>query len=138
MNLPDVNLIAVVIAAVVNMGIGFLWYSPMLFSNQWVKAMGFNMEELKKKQKEMGPLYGLSLLGAVVMAYVFGGVKEMTGTMDMTQTLSLAFMLWLGFVAPVQMTDVIFGGRKKEVFFINTGYQLAAMLAMAVVFSLLG
>ncbi len=34
----SVNLLAVLIAAVINMAIGALWYSPALFAKAWLVA----------------------------------------------------------------------------------------------------
>ncbi len=48
----DVNLLAVLGAAVLNMVLGALWYSPMLFGSSWMKEMKTNkkeMEEMKKR-----------------------------------------------------------------------------------------
>lgn len=50
----EVNFTAVILAGVAAMGLGFLWYSPMVLGKQWMEERGFNAESLKKAQKEMG------------------------------------------------------------------------------------
>lgn len=122
------NLFAVALAAIAGMGVGFLWYSPSLFGRLWMAEMGLSSKQMDKSKKSMGPMYALSLAAALITAavfYLFGGEFE------------LAFMVWLGFVMPVQLTDVIFGGRSWKLFAVNTGYQLASLLAMAAVYSFL-
>ncbi|MCR4324342.1 MAG: DUF1761 domain-containing protein [Candidatus Curtissbacteria bacterium] len=42
-----------------------------------------------------------------------------------------------GFIMPVQATAAIFGEKKWELFAIDTGYQLVAVLAMGVVLAIL-
>ena len=40
MEMPAVNWLAVIVAAVAMFGLGAVWYSPALFVNQWAKAAG--------------------------------------------------------------------------------------------------
>ena len=52
--------------------LGGLWYSPVLFANAWVKAIGLLDEELAQMKKD-GPgakPFIISFLGALVMALV--------------------------------------------------------------------
>lgn len=137
----EVNYLAVVLAGVVSMVIGFLWYSKALFGKPWMKLMGYSAESLKKAQKEMGKLYALSFVASLVTAYVLFHIMTLSqhfyGYNPLQSGLSTGFWMWLGFVAPVQMTDVIFGSKKWNLFFINTGYQLATLLAMGLVIGVL-
>ena len=43
----EVNYIAIVIAAVAAMAIGFLWYSPMILGKQWMQLKGLTENSLK-------------------------------------------------------------------------------------------
>lgn len=136
-----VNYWAILLAAVASMGVGFLWYSPLLFAKPWMKEMGLTEKSLQAKQKEMGSLYFLSFIGSLVMAYVlahsyvFAG--EYMGVEGTQAALTTAFWSWLGFVAPVQMTEVLFGGKSWKLYYLNTGYQLASLLVMGLVLGLL-
>lgn len=44
----DVNLVAVLVAGVVDMVIGALWYSPVLFAKSWMRLIGKKEEDMKK------------------------------------------------------------------------------------------
>jgi len=61
--MPDVNYLAVALAALSAFLLGGLWYSPLLFSKAWVRLNGFNEEELKKNAN---------------MAMIFGGAFLLT------------------------------------------------------------
>lgn len=136
-----VNYAAVFLAAVVSMAVGFAWYNPMLFGKQWMKLMGHTTASMKSAQKEMGMLYGVSFVAALFTAFVLSHVMTMSENFFhypmLTTGLMSAFWMWLGFVAPVQLTDVIFGNKKWLLFGINTGYQLTALLCMGVILGLL-
>lgn len=137
----EVNYFAVLLAGFVYMVVGFLWYSPLLFANPWMKQMGYTVDALKKEQKKMGPLYGLSFAASLITAYMLSHVMTLSENFysysQLYTGITTAFFMWLGFVAPVQLTDVIFGSKKWMLFVINTGYQLTALIAMAIVLALL-
>ncbi len=136
----EVNYLALLIAGIASMALGFLWYSPVLFAKPWMKLMGYTPESLKKAQKEMGKLYGVSFLLTLVSGYVLAHVMAMSMSFFNYPALSTgiisAFWMWLGFAMPVQATDMIFGSKKWKLFAINTGYQLASLLVMGVILAL--
>lgn len=128
--IESVNLLALLAATVANMGLGFLWYSPFMFAKPWMKLMGYTSESMKEAQKEMGTLYLLALLGTLVMSFVLAQILNWLSVADLTTSLWVSFMIWAGFIAPVQFTDVLFGKKQLNLFMINTGYQLVGMLIM--------
>ena len=138
----NVNLIAVVIATIAQFAVGFLWYGP-LFGKLWGKMHGFDKltkEVQKKMMKEMGPYYGIQFFVTVVTSYVlavFVNAKPTDWSVYM-----LATLLWLGFVVPAQVSDVIFGGTEPKwiakKIAVQAGGSLACLLVAAFVFSLLG
>lgn len=128
----EVNFVAVLVAGVVAMAVGFLWYGPMLFGKQWMKLMGYTKESMESAKKDMGKTYSVSFVLTLVIAYVLAHVMGLSQSYygyDAVMTgLTSGFWMWLGFVMPVQATDVLFGGKKWKLFGVNTGYQLASLL----------
>jgi hypothetical protein len=137
----EVNYLAVLLAGVVAMGVGFLWYGPMLFAKPWMKLMGYTAESMKKDQAKLGKTYTISFVLALVTAYMLSHVMTFSESYmhydSLTTGLTSALSMWVGFVAPVQATDALFGGKPWKLFWINTGYQLATLLAMGVVIGLM-
>lgn len=137
----SVNYAAVFAAMVVSMVVGFVWYSPAVLGKPWMKLRGFTDASLKKAQKEMGPLYGVSALVALVTAYMLSHVMGLSEAYyhypHLTTGITSAFFMWLGFVMPVQVTAIIFGDKKWGLFAIDTGYQLASILSMGIVLGLM-
>src|SRR5256886_7740054 len=64
-----VNYLAVVVAAVVALVIGFIWYSPRVFGNRWMAYLGTTQAQLGNPGPT-GMLVGVvaSLLNAWVLA----------------------------------------------------------------------
>jgi len=137
----EVNYVAVLLAGVASMVVGFLWYSPILFAKPWMKLMGYTAKSMGETQQKMAKSYSLSFLLSLVMAYVLSHVMTFSSSYlhyaPVASGLTTAFWMWLGFVMPVQATDVLFGGKSGKLFAINTGYQLVSLLVMGVVIGLL-
>lgn len=137
----QINLLSVLVAAIASTVVGFVYYSPAVLGKPWMKLMGMTEKSMKEAQKKMGPMYGLSFVATLVAAYVlahFVFLADYFYSIDpMTTGLTTAFFAWLGFVMPVQLTDFIFGGKKLNLFLINTGYQLVSFLAMGAVIGLM-
>ncbi len=139
MIISQVNMLAVVVAAVVSMVLGFLWYSPYLFGKQWMKLSGLNSKELDKAKKGMSKLYGVSFVSTIILAFILSTVLSWSGASTLIEAVTVGFLVWVGFVATVQLTDVLFSKEKNtNLYLINTGYQLVGLVLMSAVINLLG
>lgn len=136
--MPQVNLVTVVVAAVANLALGFFWYSPTLFGKQWIKLMGLTEQKLETAKKEMGKTYATSFISALVTGYVLGMVVKLAYSVTAVGGMKVGFGAWLGFVAPVQMTEVLFSGKKWNLYYINTGYQLVSLMIMGAILAVWG
>ena len=127
MALVEVNLLAVLVAAVLNMLIGALWYSPLLFAERWMALAGKTPDGLRGS---MIRGYVLSFVGALVMALVLAQVITLMQARLLLEGILVGFLVWLGFVVTTSSTTVLFEGRSLELHAINSGYQLAALIVM--------
>ncbi len=127
-----VNYVAVIVAAIAAMVIGYAWYGP-LFGKMWMKEAGVKPGDMKPNGSEMGKLYGIQYVAAAVMAYVLAVLFQMTGTADVMTGFKMVFWLWLGFVAAASVGAVLFEKKSWSYFGINTAYHLVTMLVMSAV-----
>lgn len=131
----DFNWTAIVVAALLNMVIGFLWYSKALFAKQWMKAIGKTEAELKAGGNNAA--YGLTMIGAIVMATVLSCIVDYAGAFTAGEGAKLGFVVWIGFVATTYLSLKIFEGRSWELYWINTGYYLVSLVAMGAVLAVM-
>ena len=61
-----INWIAIIVAALVPMVIGFIWYNPKVFGTAWMSAAG--MTEEKIKGGNMPLIFGLSFVLSIMLA----------------------------------------------------------------------
>lgn len=128
----DVNVLAVLAAAVATMALGAIWYGP-LFGRQWMSAHGYTPERLAEMKQGMGKAYGLSFVCYLVMATVLSILIARAGDGGVAGGLSIAAYCWVGFAATVGLTSYLFSDRKVASYLLDAGYQLAYMLAMGAI-----
>jgi hypothetical protein len=136
MNVMGVNLLSVLVAAVATMVVGFLWYSPLLFAKPWMILMGYDPNDkagLEEMRKSAGKSYALSFVASLISAFVLGKVIQISTVNSILYGMKIGFAVWLGFVATVQLTEVLFAKKPPKLFLINTGYQMVCYLAMGAI-----
>ena len=126
MEFPQLNYVAVVVAALVGFAIGGLWYSPIGFARAWMRETG--LSEARLREANMGRVFGLSLVCSLVMALnlaAFLGDKA-----------SLGFGLFAGAAAGIGWVSMalgmtyLFERRSLKLWLINSGYQVLTFTAM--------
>lgn len=134
MILESVNLLAVILATVASIVIGFVWYGP-LFGKAWAKEMGWSEAEMEKKKKEgnMGKSYGMMTVGSLVGAYILAQFVTSTNSIGAWEGAMVGFWAWLGFAAPIMMGSVLWEGKSWKLYQINVGYQLVTWFIMGAI-----
>ena|SRR3989344_3605732 len=139
--LANVNYLPVIVAALIHMAIGFVWYSPRFFGNTWAKLMGWPLEAKedkgtgKEQKKGMFQTYTLSFLSALIMAYMLSSLIALTRMRAIFETMELAALIWLGFVATTTFTNSLFTGKSKKLWLIDYGYVLVSLIIMSILFT---
>lgn len=137
MPVTNVNILAVLVAAVLSIVVGAVWYSPALFAKQWMAAQGYTPEMVEHfRQKRMVRAYAVSFACYFVMAYVLSLFATYTGATTFVQGLWLGFLVWLGFAAPIGLTGNMFSGKPFAAWVIDAGYQLTYLLIIGVLLTL--
>ena len=142
----DVNLLAVLVAGIVPMIVGMLWYGP-LFGKRWLALMETTPEEI---QEGFNPLktYGMSFLLSLVTAFILaqliadvapGDVSSMGGAGGSAMVgVHVGLMALVAFVLPVAHQGVTFEGRKAGLAWLNVGYNGVALIGQAMVIAAWG
>jgi len=63
----SLNWLAILVAAISTMVIGFLWYSHLLFAKPWMKEMGYDPND-KAKTEEMKKTLARRMAGPLLPA----------------------------------------------------------------------
>jgi len=123
----EINYIAVLLCGIVAMGIGALWYSPMLFGKIWVASIDKTEEEL---EKDFQPLkaYSVSFLAQLVMAFVLALLLRYVNAATPEEGIRLGFMVWIGFTATTMTVNFLFEGKTFKHFLVDSSYHFIVLM----------
>jgi len=134
---PVINYLAVLVAAVASVVLGFVWYGP-LFGKTWAQLMGFDKKKMAEAKKKGMPkqTWVLMILGTLVTSYVLAHFVDYLDAVNVAGALQAGFWLWLGFIVPVQLGMVLWEGKPWKLYFLNAAYYLVNLSVMATILAL--
>jgi len=134
----DINWIALIVASIVPLVTGFIWYHPKVFGTAWMKETG--MTEEKAKSMNPGKTYGLAVVFAFLIAFMMwpqvmvgGGPGEAHGIEPYVTFKHGAFhgvLVGLFFILPVFATNALFEMKSAKYVLINSGYWIVTIALM--------
>lgn len=128
--MDGLNYLAVLVAAVLNMAIGALWYSPALFGKSWMALAGFGHGDAEGRASGAPRAYALTFIGSFLMAYATARIVWYAQAQSALTGAAIGLLAWLGFVATTHAANYLFEGRPVRLYGINTGYPLVSLLVM--------
>ena len=136
MDFGAVNWIAVVVAAIASMALGFVWY--MALGNQWMAALNKTREQIMASGNQATPFI-ISFVMQLVMAYGLAlFVPKLLGSTSVANGLLAGFLVWLGFVITSMIINHRYQGSKWSLTLIDGGYLLGVLLVQGLVIGLFG
>lgn len=120
----DINYLAVVAAAIVNMAVGFVWYSLKVFGKTWMKEVGLTIKQIGNGP---GIGYAVTMLGALLQAYVLAHFVDYTGADTAADGLVTGLWLGVGLVATSIGVNYIFAQRSRTLWLIDAGYFVTTL-----------
>jgi hypothetical protein len=151
----EINFLAVLVAAVSTLLVGFIWYDPRVFGTIWMKETG--LTEDKMKNNNMLLIFGMAVFYAFLMSFVLmqltihqHGAFGMIGGDDVTAKPSYAafmadygdsfrtfkhgmlhgFMTGLFMALPIIGTNALFERRSWKYTLITGGFWVVCFMIM--------
>lgn len=135
----EVNYLAVVVTALINVVWGMVWWSDMLFGKKWRKLMGIgdmSKEEMNKKMKEQTPAHVTSAVTSLLVAFLFSGIVDALDITTIGGAIRIAVTAWLFFVATTTLVDYMYAKRNMTLWAINYVYSLFGFAIMSTILAL--
>lgn len=135
--LENVNYLAVLIAAVVNMAIGAYWYSPAGFGKEWSKLMGWtSSEKIKEMKRGASKSYAWMFVASLLMMCVLANVIRWAGAVTLMEGAMIGFWMWLGFITTTQVGVILWDQKPVKLYMINTLYSLVALIVTGAILAM--
>ncbi len=117
--LGDLDYLAVVVGAIVFMVVGYIWYGP-LFGKQWSTASGQPMDSgMPATDKLIAMFVSMFVLSAAIN---YLGVSD-----DFEHAIVAALVLGVFVIGAAAYSDVIWAGKNRATWMIDTVYLLVAI-----------
>lgn len=136
----DINYLAVVVATIMAMLIGGIWYAKAVFGGPWMKLVSLDEE---KATKQMPITMMTMLVGAFIKAWTLAYIVSLASdfyedSSFFQNALVSALAIWFGFIVVHVITVNMFELRPFKLSLINLGNELVTMLAMGAIIGAFG
>ena len=129
----EVNFLSILLAGIVSVIIGFVWYHPRVFGGVWMRMVGVTPEMAERGKKKMPLMATLAVLASMLTAYVMTYFGIAWNVFDIIGAIELGFWCWVGFVAPTMLGIILWEQKSFKLYLINALFWLVSFIAMAVV-----
>lgn len=130
--MPQPNWLAIVIAALIPMIIGFIYYHKAVFGKTWMNSLGITEADLKVGN--MGIIFGISLLMSFIMSMFILGNVDGPGQEGVYDTFKHGAMhgliLAVMIAVPVLVTNGLFERKNFKNLAINALYWIITFVLM--------
>lgn len=131
-DIANVNYVAILVAAIAGMAVGFLWYSKVMFAEPWIKLVDVKVDE----NSTNAVLHFVNFLVYLVMAFALSQVIYYFGFTGVAGGVMAGVFAFVGFAGAAAFTENLFSGRSWKLFAINYGYQLVNLVIMGMILAL--
>ena len=129
----SINHLAVIVAALSDLLVGALWYSPLLFVKAWKRETGLTDEKLK--QGSMILTFGLAFVFSLVITYNLAFFLG-SGDMKLGDYLMYSFLAGFGWVAMALGIISLFEKKSWKYILISWGYIVVAFVLKGLILGL--
>jgi hypothetical protein len=138
---PHVNWLAILVAGIVIFMLGGLWYSPVLFAKKWIALQNKTEEQMRAEAAaaNMPLMYASAFITGLIIAWAMAMVfAHIANGMPMNAAHGALFgaLLWLGFAATTSYATVLFSGKPRQLWFIDTAYNLVSFVLAGIILAL--
>lgn len=154
----EMNYLAILVAAIVPLIIGLLWYSPKLFGSVWMREA--EMTEAKMKKGNMAVIFGITLFLSFLLSFFLqqltnhqtGAIQLTGGDLEFAKPSFHQFMADYGMAFrtfrhgalhgalagvflffPVIAINGLFERKSWTYIFVNSGYWLVTLTIMGAI-----
>ena len=119
--MPDLNILAVIVAALSSFLLGGIWYGPFLFCKAWIRENGGERPENVGKAGHPARVFGVGFVLAFVAAYLFAWLIGPNPSLD--YAVCRGSVVGVGFVAASFGINYGFASRSLKLWLIDGGYH---------------
>lgn len=129
----DQLIIFVTLGTLLNMLLGAIWYSPLLFGKYWMKLMNIKKQEFDAVGLTYFFTFCASICVSLAVYYIFLQFSLSSGK----EIFMLSWSLWLAFCAATLLPQNLYEDRDLRLYFLYSGYQLGTFTLYGLIWLLI-
>ncbi len=132
------NTLSIIVATIIAIAIGSLWYSKYLFGNIWMRINGIapGLDSGVSKEK-MVKQYAVQILITLFTVVTVNHLLAILGITSIAGALELALWIWFGLQTPLLIHPVLWERRPFMSFILGSMCYLVTILAIAITLALI-
>jgi hypothetical protein len=136
---PEINWLAVLLAAVSSMVVGAIWYAKPVFGTRWMRLSGITDADTQKGAALALILtFIVSFFTAAVLAGSAAIAQHFYEGNFLLNAILTAIILWIGFTASRMLTHDLFDRRPGALTALNLAHELVTVVVMGLIIGLFG
>lgn len=130
--MQSINWFSVLLASLVPMTLGFVWYNEKVFGKAWMDSLGITREDAKKANMAMmfSTSFIMSFLVAFFLIFNVDGPGQEGQYDSFGHGAFHGLLMGLMIAAPVIITNGVFEMKKWKTLLINSGYWILSLVLM--------
>jgi hypothetical protein len=117
----DLNIWAILVAGIVHMVIGLIWFQPGIFGNTWVKLTGGSLNPAVR-------WVPAGALGHLVMSLILAVIIKLAGATTFLNGALIGILICIAFVATLEVGELIWEKIPFKLFLLRVGNQLIGFI----------
>jgi len=122
-----INWWAVIVAAIIRMVVGSVWFSPAGFMKPWQRLSGISEAQVKAS---FGRAIGIDAAMSLIMAFILFHAVVYAGATTLWAGAIVGFLNWLGFIFTVFVGLWAYEQKPIKLVSITAGFNLVALILM--------
>lgn len=131
--LSNIQWLHVIVAAIAYFALGAVWYSPALFSKQWVKLVNIDISDPNAK-KGMGLLFAKTFILIIITSAGLAIFQQILPAIDALGGLKLGLLIGVTLVSTSISINYLYTKKPIALFLIDCGYHILGIaIASAII-----
>jgi len=128
-----VNVVAVLVTTLVVFVLGWLWYSPLLFFNPWMRLRGLDPAAAMAGAKMPVGKLVIEFARCFILVYVVTRIATLHSDLSLLGSIHVGLFLWLGFPVILLTGSVIWDNVPWKVAAIHAGDWFVKLLVISII-----
>jgi len=119
--IQSVNILAIIVAAIIHMLTGLIWYQEKAFGSTWSKLTGKDLSPSKQ-------WLPVGILGHLILVFVLAVIIILATATTIFNGAFIGILVWLGFIVPLEIGELIWEKIQFKLFLIRISEHFVALI----------